>query len=456
MDDQTTSVDSSKRSEGGVIHAVSSYTPRPWQEEFHSKMTRFNVLVAHRRAGKTVMVANECLRQVTLCKHKYPIIYYLCPQKDQAKSNVWEYMKRFYDGMGIIESINESELIIKLKGGAKICVGGCDDPDKLRGKYIDFVVLDEAATFTDDYVWSAVLRPMLSDRKGGAVITGTASGHTFLYKMYMKALQSKDREWSAWNYTPDITKAIDPDELAKIEAETEPHLFQQEYWNNFDAHIKGTYWGKEIAKARTEGRVKFLPHDSTRKVIAGWDLGLSDDTIIWYAQQDGETLDIIDCDILRNHDLAEACKVFSSKPYSYDYIILPHDARQRMKDNKNKTQKGIIEELTRTTAYIYDKPRDTQELNAHINSIKYTFERCRFDRDKCSAGLDGLSLYRPKQDITKGVENQTPFHSDIADGFRSLIMGLKANRSNSVYNSRWINKKAVSNYSEGYNPFNDL
>lgn len=396
------------------------------------------------------------MRQLIICPHPLPIVYYLCPQKDQAKSNAWEYAKNYLKGTGIVESINESELTIRLKSGGKFRLDGCDDPDKLRGKYLDFVVLDEAATFTEEYVWSAVLRPMLSDRKGGAVITGTASGHTFLYKMYMKAKTSTDKEWSHWNYTPDMTNAIDPDELRKLEAETEPHLFQQEYWNNFDAHIKGTYWGREIAKARTDGRVKFLPHDTTRKVVAGWDIGISDDTVIWYAQQDGRNLDVIDCDILRNHDLQDACKVFNNKPYNYDYMTLPHDARQRLKDNKNKTIKGVIEELTRVTAYIYDKPKDTETLNAHISSIRLTLERCSFDRDKCALGLDGLSLYRPKFDITKGVENQTPFHSDIADGFRSLIMGLKSQRSNSVYNIEWMREKKTVNYNEGYDPFSNL
>lgn len=439
-----------------ILDVKSSYTPRPWQQKFHDGMTRFNVLVAHRRAGKTVMVANECLRQVVLCKHKNPVVYYLCPQKDQAKRNVWEYMKSFYSGMGIIDSISESDLIIKLKGGAKICVNGCEDPRNLRGMYLDFVVLDEAATFTDGHVWHEVIRPMLADRKGGGIITGTAAGHTFLYDMYMKAKSGKDKDWSAWNFTPDLTEAIDPEELRKIEAETEPHLFQQEYWNNFDAHIKGTYWGREISKARMEGRVKFLPHDTSRKVIAAWDLGTSDDMVIWYAQQDGRNLEIIDCDIMRNHDLQDACKVMNAKPYNYDYQILPHDARQRLKDNKNKTQKGVIEELTRVTAYIYDKPKDTQTLNAHISSVRFTLERCMFDRDKCAAGIDELSLYRPKYDITKGVENQTPFHNDVADAFRCLIMGLRNKNSGAVHNLEYIDDYRVANYNQGYNPFSDL
>lgn len=418
-------------------------------------MTRFNVLVAHRRAGKTVMVANECLRQVTLCKHKNPIIYYLCPQKDQAKSNVWDYMKRFYDGMGIIEAVNESELIIRLKGGAKICIGGCDDPEKLRGKYLDFVVIDEAATFTDDYVWSAILRPMLADRKGGAIITGTAAGHTFLYKMYMKAKSGKDKEWSAWNFTPDMTQALDEDELRKIEEETEPHLFQQEYWNNFDAHIKGTYWGKEIAKARVDGRVTFLPHDSGRKVISGWDLGTRDDMVIWYAQMDGDYPEIIDCDILKNADLRDACKVVNSKPYNYAFHILPHDGAQRLSDNKHKTKIDLVEELTRVPVKKYKKPDDTDTVNAHIFSITLQLEKCRFDRSKCAAGLDALSLYHPKQSVTSGVEKTKPFHCDVSDAFRTLMMGLKYFRREAT--SEYVRQSGkVANFVQPYNPLGDL
>lgn len=357
--------------------------------------------------------------------------------------------------MGIIEAVNESELIIRLKGGAKICIGGCDDPEKLRGKYLDFVVIDEAATFTDDYVWSAILRPMLADRKGGAIITGTAAGHTFLYKMYMKAKSGKDKEWSAWNFTPDMTQALDEDELRKIEEETEPHLFQQEYWNNFDAHIKGTYWGKEIAKARVDGRVTFLPHDSGRKVISGWDLGTRDDMVIWYAQMDGDYPEIIDCDILKNADLRDACKVVNSKPYNYAFHILPHDGAQRLSDNKHKTKIDLVEELTRVPVKKYKKPDDTDTVNAHIFSITLQLEKCRFDRSKCAAGLDALSLYHPKQSVTSGVEKTKPFHCDVSDAFRTLMMGLKYFRREAT--SEYVRQSGkVANFVQPYNPLGDL
>lgn len=391
-------------------------------------MTRFTVLVGHRRSGKTVFVDNILIKKVLTCQHPNPIVYFLSPQKQQAKDNSWDYIKNYLRNTGLIESINEQELTIRLVNGGKIRVDGCENPEMLRGKYLDFVVLDEAATFNSDYLWNAILRPMLADRKGGAIITGTAAGHSFLYKMYNYALSKRDHEWTAFNYTPDRTNAIDPEELAKIEASTEPHIFQQEYWNNFDAHIKGTYWGKEISKARMDGRVLFLPHDSTRKVIISWDLGMQDDMVIWYAQQGDGCLDLIDCDILKNNDLQDACKVINSKPYNYAYQIVPHDGLQRLKDNKNKTQKGVIEELTRVTAYIYKKPNDTETLNAHLNSVKYMLEKCRFDRDKCSEGLDSLSLYRAKFNIERGVADQKPLHdnhSDVADSFRALIMGMK-------------------------------
>ena len=70
---------------------------------------------------------------------------------------------------------HEGELRCDLANGARISLYGGDDPDSLRGLYLDGVVLDEFQQM-DPRVWSEVIRPALADRQGWALITGTPHG----------------------------------------------------------------------------------------------------------------------------------------------------------------------------------------------------------------------------------------------------------------------------------------
>ena len=71
------------------------YTPRPQQAELHRTMKRFNVLVAHRRFGKTVFCINQLIKQAALNPREEPRYAYIAPLLSQAKDVAWEYLKRY-------------------------------------------------------------------------------------------------------------------------------------------------------------------------------------------------------------------------------------------------------------------------------------------------------------------------------------------------------------------------
>src|SRR5262245_40979123 len=80
-------------------------------------------------------------------------------------------------------TITESELRVDYPNGGQVRLYGADNPDALRGLYLDGVVLDEYADM-DPRLWSAVIRPSLSDRQGWAVFIGTPKGHNAFYEMW--------------------------------------------------------------------------------------------------------------------------------------------------------------------------------------------------------------------------------------------------------------------------------
>ena len=122
------------------------YTPRPLQRELHAMLdeNRFNVLVMHRRFGKTVCAINHLLKSAILETKPNPRLAYLAPTYRQAKNVAWDYLKQFA-GKIPDTKFHETELRCDLKNGARISLMGAENPSSLRGIYLDFAVMDEVA-----------------------------------------------------------------------------------------------------------------------------------------------------------------------------------------------------------------------------------------------------------------------------------------------------------------------
>ena len=148
-----------------TVELVSPYEVREQFLPLHKRDTRWFVGVAHRRAGKTVADINELIIGATRCRLQNPRFAYVAPQLNQAKDIAWTYLKEYTAFIPGVKT-NESELWVELPGGARIRIYGADNPDRLRGIYLDGVVLDEFGDM-DPTIWTQVIRPALSDRRLG-------------------------------------------------------------------------------------------------------------------------------------------------------------------------------------------------------------------------------------------------------------------------------------------------
>jgi len=158
-----------------MTEVVIPYKPRDLQKTIHNDLKRWNVLVCHRRFGKTVFAINELLKGAMMSRLNNPRFAYLAPTYKQAKSIAWDYLKEYSRPIPGIK-INESELRIDYPNGARIQLYGCDSPDALRGIYLDGAILDEYAQMPRN-LFGEVIRPALSDRTGWAIFIGTPKGH---------------------------------------------------------------------------------------------------------------------------------------------------------------------------------------------------------------------------------------------------------------------------------------
>src|SRR5690606_35091008 len=114
-------------------------------------LRRFSVLVIHRRAGKTVLAIMRLIASALRNEQQAPRYAYIAPQLNQAKDVAWSYLKHY--GLKVPGAVaNESELYVEFPNGARVRVYGADNPDRLRGIYLDGVVLDEVADMKSE-VW---------------------------------------------------------------------------------------------------------------------------------------------------------------------------------------------------------------------------------------------------------------------------------------------------------------
>src|SRR6476646_9928678 len=147
---------------------VIPYSPRPLQWAIHQGLEshRFAAVVCHRRFGKTVLAVNHLQKAALLCEKPRPRFGYLAPTYRQGKAIAWDYMKHYASPIPG-HQVNESELRVDYPNGGQVRIYGADNPDSLRGLYLDGVIPDEYGLQPPN-IFTEVLRPALSDRGGWA------------------------------------------------------------------------------------------------------------------------------------------------------------------------------------------------------------------------------------------------------------------------------------------------
>ena len=117
------------------------YKPRSLQAEMHQDLKRWNVLVMHRRFGKTVFAVNHMIKHALTCPLPRPRVALVAPTFTQAKRISWDYVK-YYAGVIPGVTFNETELRADFPNGGRIMLLSGENPDALRGIYLDLCVFD--------------------------------------------------------------------------------------------------------------------------------------------------------------------------------------------------------------------------------------------------------------------------------------------------------------------------
>ena len=166
------------------MKVVLPYTPRKQQAYVHDELSkyRYAVLCCHRRFGKTVLCINHLIKMAMTNRNHQPRYAYIAPTYSQAKKIAWDYLKHFTDKIPGTK-YNETELRCDLVNGARITLLSSENPDSIRGIYLDGCIIDEAAQVQAALI-DEVITPALSDRKGFMILVGTPAGMNNLFYDY--------------------------------------------------------------------------------------------------------------------------------------------------------------------------------------------------------------------------------------------------------------------------------
>tara|TARA_R110001599_G_scaffold134250_1_gene312042 strand:+ start:1137 stop:2390 length:1254 start_codon:yes stop_codon:yes gene_type:complete len=219
----------------------------PWQQEVFGDYSRFKVIAAGRRTGKSRLAA--WLLIINGLSETKGQVFYVAPTQGQARDIMWSLLLEL--GHSVIASSHVNNLQIKLINGTTIALKGSDRPETMRGVSLKFLVMDEYADMKPE-VWEQILRPALADQKGSALFIGTPMGRNHFYELYNYSKLSEDVDFKGWHFTSYDNPLLDPKEIKSAEKSMSRYSFRQEFLASFEAQ------GSELFK---EEDVTFLDEE---------------------------------------------------------------------------------------------------------------------------------------------------------------------------------------------------
>lgn len=404
-----------------MAEIVIPYEPRTLQLKIHEaiEQSRFTVVVAHRRFGKTVSAINHLIKAAIECDKPNPRFAYIAPTYSQAKRVAWDYLLDFTRPLNA--QANIAELRVDF-WGRRISLYGSDNADSLRGQYFDGVVLDEIGD-QNPKIWNEIIRPALADRLGWALFIGTPKGNNHFADLADRAKETEG--WSFLEFKASQTGILPQSELKAAQLEMGDDRYAQEFECSFNAAVEGSYYGKLINDLEERGHISDFPRDDLCRSFVAWDLGMGDSTALWVAQLVGKEVRLLDC--IENHGVGLDWYVNWLRENKYERFdqILPHDVQVR-ELGTGKSRKEVLEEAGLSITVC---PR--LSIADGIQAARRLIPRCWFN-PKTKHGLNALRNYRREHDEKRNTFYEKPLHdwsSHYSDAFRYLAIGLDEGNS---------------------------
>lgn len=437
----------------GISLPARGWTPRPDQlplwRYFQNGGLRATE-VAHRRWGKDEIALNwtsvsACDVGYDGCRGRVGNYWHMLPKASQARKAIWEAVNPRTGKRRIDEAFPEAlrartvnhEMMIKFKCGSTWQVVGSDNYDMLVGSPPVGIVFSEWA-LAKPGAW-AMLRPILDENGGWALFITTPRGRNHALKTLNMA--RKESDWFAEVVDARKSGVFSKQQLEKILRELQQEwgeedgqaLYDQEYMCSFDAQLLGAYYAKQLANMQARGQIlPFIKHDPNYPVQTAWDIGLSDDTAIWFFQVIGREVRVLGFYSNRNQLIDYYAKVletfqntmgwrywFNDPREAYHWV--PWDARPKTLASKGKS---LIEIAWEDHEMRLRVAKNLSKQDG-IQATRKMLERTYISEKLSTKGLECVRNYKREWDEERQMFKNEPEHdwtSHAADALR--IMGV--------------------------------
>ena len=461
----------------------------PEQAEYFNNMHTRNIILKARQRGFTTFV---CLLQLDAALFEGAKCALIAHTGPDAKRLFREKVKFAYDNLpDLIKAANPvtyntvSELVFK-KGGSLYV------SNSFRGGTLKYLHISEFGKICAKYPEKA--REIVTgaieavSKESFATIESTAegrSGYFFDYCQNAKRSHETKRhlatlEWKFFFFSwftadeyrsseEDTKNTVIPERLTRYFDTLEKKLdikisserrawyttkekalgedMRREYPSTpdeaFAQAVVGSYYAKQFAFLYKNDR--FVENDKMPKndapVNTYWDIGVGDDTSIWFVQKIGSEFHVIDHYANSGEGLRHYMGVLKRKAeqnsWRYGEHWAPHDIDNREFGNDGKSRhqsalEGYEIDGVRYTINFNKVPR--MSIEDGIEAVREILPKCWFDADRCGlndAGKEGvgerrgalvnLESYRKAWDDRNGCWRDRPLHdasSHDADAFR--------------------------------------
>lgn len=354
------------------------------QFEVFDTNERFRVVVAGRRFGKTFLSIAELIDVAVPKEGSH--CWYVAPTYKAAKEIAWDMLIARIPPEWIRKS-NETALTLTLINGSTIALKGAEKPDNLRGRSLDFVVMDEFADMRPE-AWYEVIRPSLSDRQGSALFIGTPKGRNHFYDLWTQGADGNP-DWEAFQYTTIDGGQVAPEEIEAAKRDLDERTFNQEYNAQFVNYSGIIYYNfsreESVERSADDGSMLHI----------GMDFNLDPMSAV-VAIRDGSTLKIIDEIVIYGSNTDEIVDEIKTRFPSRQICVYPDPAaRQRKTSAGGRTDLSILQ-----NAGFAVKVRDKHSaIRDRINSVNA--------RLKSADGQRHLVIDPRCKQVIKSLERQT-------------------------------------------------
>lgn len=249
------------------------------QREIAQSDARFKVIRAGRRSGKSTVEVETMLYKAVTGKDR--TVFYIAPTQIQARSIIWEALKRRASGLGDVHE-QRLEMTVPTKDGgtSMIKIAGWENRENFRGQSAYHITFDETDTMKDFFIGlQEIFMPALIDTQGTADFIGTPQKENPNLRRLEKYAENK-HDWECFHFTSWDNPLLDRTELEKWKEEMDKDTYRQEilaeYVDNLGALFKYTALIDLFSNTITKSGQKYLTIDiaedgSDKTVFAFWD-----------------------------------------------------------------------------------------------------------------------------------------------------------------------------------------